>query len=196
MTDKITLRRDLRATRAAFVAQLNAAQRRKLETDLAANLLAHIGNMSGKVVASYAALGDEIGPGLIDQRIALACGTTLYPRVSADQLTLTFHHCAATELQPGYKAILEPAVTMPQLRPDIVLVPLVGVDRSGNRIGQGAGHYDRALHVLRLSLASYPPVLAIGLAWDVQLIDNAATDPWDQPLDALITPSGCLGFSA
>jgi 5-formyltetrahydrofolate cyclo-ligase len=61
----------------------------------------------------------------------------------------------------------------------------VGVDRQGNRIGQGAGHYDRALQSLR---ADGSP-RTIGLAWDVQLVESVPADPWDQPLDYVITPS-------
>ena len=56
---------------------------------------------------------------------------------------------------------------------------------AGNRIGQGQGHYDRALARLRESGA----VRTIGIGWDVQVWDSGIpADPWDVPLDAVATP--------
>ncbi len=70
-------------------------------------------------------------------------------------------------------------------------MPLLAVDRRGTRLGQGGGHYDRTLATLRAA----GPVLAVGMAWDCQLVDALPTDPWDEPLDALATPSGWRDFA-
>jgi 5-formyltetrahydrofolate cyclo-ligase len=48
------------------------------------------------------------------------------------------------------------------------------------RLGQGAGHYDRALSVL-------DNCTSIGVAWSVQQANILPTDPWDVPLDAVLT---------
>src|SRR3546814_13236270 len=85
----------------------------------------------------------------------------------------------------GPFGIRQPHGTAPEMRPHWIIVPLVGVDPVGNRIGQGAGHYDRALQSLRED----GRVTTIGLAWDVQLVDSIAADPLDQPLDILIPPT-------
>ena len=61
-----------------------------------------------------------------------------------------------------------------------MLVPLVAFDVQLMRLGQGAGHYDRALSVLGDSTA-------VGIAWSVQQTDNLPLDPWDMPLDAVLT---------
>jgi 5-formyltetrahydrofolate cyclo-ligase len=95
---------------------------------------------------------------------------------------------SANMLMPGLGGIPEPAADLPMVRPDLLLVPLLAVDRSGNRLGQGGGHYDRTLAALRAT----QPTIAIGLAWDVQLVDAVAAEPWDQPLDAIATPSAFL----
>ena len=72
------------------------------------------------------------------------------------------------------------------VRPSAVLVPLVAVDRAGNRIGHWRGHYDRALAALR----GDGGVRTIGLAWDVQLRDDTSpADAWDVPMDAVATPT-------
>ena len=55
-------------------------------------------------------------------------------------------------------------------------------DRRGNRLGQGAGQYDRAF-------AAHPAAWRIGVAWSVQQVDALAPDPWDVPLHAIVTES-------
>jgi 5-formyltetrahydrofolate cyclo-ligase len=69
------------------------------------------------------------------------------------------------------------------VRPDIILTPLLGFDHLLHRLGQGAGHYDRAF-------AALPGARRIGVAWSVQHVDPLPTDPWDVPLHAVITEQG------
>jgi 5-formyltetrahydrofolate cyclo-ligase len=80
----------------------------------------------------------------------------------------------------------QPAAECPALIPDLLFCPLVGFTVRGDRLGMGAGHYDRWL-------AEHPPQLAIGLAWDCQLVDHLPTEPHDRPLDAVITPTRLYG---
>lgn len=67
---------------------------------------------------------------------------------------------------------------------DLVLMPLVGVDLQGNRLGMGAGYYDKSL-----AQASRRPYL-IGVAHHCQQVESLPVDPWDIPLDALVTEQG------
>ncbi len=69
----------------------------------------------------------------------------------------------------------------------VILIPLLGFDAHGNRLGQGGGHYDRALARLRLRR----PWL-LGIAHDVQELPRIPTDVWDIPLDGIITPTRTL----
>lgn len=64
---------------------------------------------------------------------------------------------------------------------DLVLMPLVGVDLQGNRLGMGAGYYDKSL-----AQAARRPYL-IGVAHQCQQVESLPVDPWDIPLDALVT---------
>ena len=67
-----------------------------------------------------------------------------------------------------------------------MFVPLLAVDSRGNRLGQGGGHYDRALPALRDAGATI-----IGVGWAVQLVDgDLPIDPWDVPLDGFAAPEG------
>ena len=65
-------------------------------------------------------------------------------------------------------------------------MPLVGFTEQGDRIGQGGGFYDRWL-------AAHPDTLAIGMAWDVQKVDELPVEDHDMPLTAIITPTRIYG---
>ena len=72
---------------------------------------------------------------------------------------------------------------------EVVLVPLVAVDWSGNRLGHGAGYYDRTFAFRR---DSDHPVL-IGLAHRFQVIESIEPRPWDIPVDLVVTETGIFG---
>lgn len=72
---------------------------------------------------------------------------------------------------------------------DLVFLPLVGFDSLGNRIGMGAGYYDRCFEFRRHRQHWQRPLL-VGLAFDCQQADRIPTQPWDVPLDGIVTESG------
>ena len=90
----------------------------------------------------------------------------------------------------GAFGIHEPLPEAEELTPDVVLTPLLAFDRRGGRLGFGAGYYDATLEALR----SRGPVLAIGLAFETQEVDQVPTEPHDQRLDAVVTPAGIVRF--
>ena len=67
---------------------------------------------------------------------------------------------------------------------DLVIVPLVGSDRRGGRIGFGKGWYDRFFEEM-VAIGSRP--VKVGLAFGFQVLDRLPSDPWDQPLDMVVT---------
>ena len=67
---------------------------------------------------------------------------------------------------------------------DIVLLPLLGYTRNGDRIGTGGGWYDRSF-AFRLT-APTPPML-VGVGFACQQVDSCATQEWDVSLDAIAT---------
>ncbi|MZP29878.1 5-formyltetrahydrofolate cyclo-ligase [Heliobacterium undosum] len=92
------------------------------------------------------------------------------------------------DLQPGTWGILEPATVVP-VEPaslDLVIVPGVAFDRQGNRLGYGAGYYDRFLPSLR------PEAQKIALAFDLQIAHQICPDDHDIPMDWIITESGVI----
>ena len=74
------------------------------------------------------------------------------------------------------------------LTPTVVLIPLLAFDRHCFRLGYGGGHYDRTLETLR----GQQQVIAIGLAFDIQEVEEVPVCSYDQQLDWILTPSGAI----
>jgi len=72
-----------------------------------------------------------------------------------------------------------------------VLVPLVAFDDAGNRLGMGAGYYDRSFAFRR---AAPSPPLLVGVGYEFQRVPALAAQPWDVPLDAVLTERGLQRF--
>jgi 5-formyltetrahydrofolate cyclo-ligase len=90
------------------------------------------------------------------------------------------------QLEPGAWGILEPSQPRPLTGPiDLCLTPLLAFSPLGDRIGYGAGHYDRFL-------ASRSDTPAIGLAFEVQAFPWLPSDPHDRRLDAIVTEGRVL----
>ena len=68
---------------------------------------------------------------------------------------------------------------------DTIFIPIVAFDRKGARIGMGAGYYDRALASLSHQVSTRPKL--IGLAHHFQEQRDLNPEPWDIPLDAILT---------
>ena len=75
---------------------------------------------------------------------------------------------------------------------DVIICPLVAVDKDGNRMGMGGGFYDTTLGNSYRSGAKKP--LKIGWCYDFQVVEQLERQSWDVPLDAIITPSGLRWF--
>ena len=88
-----------------------------------------------------------------------------------------------TVLRPGSFGLSEPDAAEPEVTPRIVFAPLLAFDRLGNRIGWGAGFYDRTLARLRAK----GPVSAVGVAYAAQELAEVPASAHDQPLDWIAT---------
>jgi 5-formyltetrahydrofolate cyclo-ligase len=77
---------------------------------------------------------------------------------------------------------------------DLIVIPLVGVDAAGRRLGMGGGFYDRALE-FRRRRRHWPGPHLVGLAFDCQRTETGFAEPWDVNLDSLATESGLRHYS-
>ncbi len=169
----------MRARRAAFLASLDEEARTAHLAVLAARLLEQLG--TARTAAAYVATGGEIDPyPFIDAADARGLAIAL-PCIAARDGPMTFRRWRPGQpLVTGALRIPEPLPDSPVVAPDLILTPLVGFDRAGGRLGQGAGFYDRVF-------ADLPEARRIGLAWSVQEAASLLLDPWDVPLHAVAT---------
>ncbi|HBK99569.1 MAG TPA: 5-formyltetrahydrofolate cyclo-ligase [Microcoleaceae bacterium UBA10368] len=93
-------------------------------------------------------------------------------------------------LHTGIYGILEPLPDAPKIdqsEVDLILIPALGCDLRGYRLGYGGGYYDRML-----SKAEWESKVAIGMIFEFALIAQLPVDSWDQPLHGICTESGHL----
>jgi len=73
---------------------------------------------------------------------------------------------------------------------DVVVLPLVGFDAQGNRLGMGAGYYDRALRRRLDTSQKWRRPRLVGVAYACQELPAIPASPWDVPLDLVVTERG------
>lgn len=74
---------------------------------------------------------------------------------------------------------------------DVILLPLVGIDQRGFRMGQGGGFYDTTLEYC-IGNADRPKLIGVGFS--CQMVEALPTDPWDMQLDAFVSELGIKEF--
>jgi len=186
LADKVALRRLGRERRQAFVESLSTEEQARHGEALADVLDPYL--TVSRITGGYYPMPSEISPLPALAKAASTGAITAFPAFADHQSPFRF--LAGEPVETGPWAVLQPALDAPQVFPDLVLVPLVAVDRSGTRLGQGKGHYDRVLDGLRQHGA-----LLIGVGWRVQMLDaSIPIDPWDVPLDGFASPDGLVMF--
>lgn len=146
----------------------------------------------GAIVSGYMPFKSEFNPLPLMRKLAAAGATLALPVVVGRGHPLILRRWAFGEpLGAGVWGIREPLPDAPEIVPDIMLVPLAAFDRSGHRIGYGAGYYDMTIaKVAAAKSASKPaskPVLAVGLAYAMQEIGKVPAMPHDVRLDLVLT---------
>ncbi|MEM9842233.1 MAG: 5-formyltetrahydrofolate cyclo-ligase [Pseudomonadota bacterium] len=142
----------------------------------------------GPVVAAYLPIGSEIDPRPLMTKLAAADAKLALPCVQDDGSMVYRAYRRGDMLEQRPFGLLEPNPEVPEVSPTLVLTPLLGFDRSGNRIGYGKGHYDRALAKLR----EQGRVFVCGLAFWGQEVDAVPAEPHDVPLDWVMTERGSI----
>lgn len=135
-------------------------------------------------LSGYWPLRDELDPRPILSALASRGQRLCLPVVVESGAPLVFRGWRPdVSLEPADFGTQVPGADCPVLEPEILLVPLLAFDRRGHRLGYGGGFYDRTL----ASLRGRRPVLAVGLAFAAQEVDEVPVEPGDQPLDRIVT---------
>jgi len=148
------------------------------------NILLRDRFISAHHILSYAAVNGEVPP---EQLLRGLEATVYLPKIVDYGRCLMDFYSANQPLIENQYGIVEPkGEGSPKAveNIDVVLLPLVGFDQSGNRLGMGAGYYDRAFEPL-LDQPQRP--LLIGLAHPFQEVKSITPDSWDHPIDVILT---------
>jgi 5-formyltetrahydrofolate cyclo-ligase len=188
MQSQTELRRDLRAKRRA----LSPAEQRAHAGNLARLLGKHPAFLHARRVAAYWAADGELNPfplfRLAHARHKHCHLPVLRPHPTRKLWFLDYRF--DEPLTKNVYGIPEPALRSGRIRLpwalDLLLMPLVGFDANCNRLGMGGGFYDRTLAYLRLRRCWRRPLL-IGIAHECQRVERMETNPWDVPLDLVVT---------
>lgn len=190
VNDKIVLRRELRRLRA----ELSPAYR-----DAAAHALVRFARRwirRGKRIGAYVATGSELNLEPL-MHAAITSGASVYlPVLPGRGRRLWF-----TRLQQKDRWYLNrykiPEYEGPRHRAerlDVLLIPLIGVDATGHRLGQGGGFYDATLAFRTRRRITHKPLL-VGVAFECQRVEAVPREHWDVRLDGLLTERGFIRFA-
>jgi 5-formyltetrahydrofolate cyclo-ligase len=139
---------------------------------------------AGMIVSGFMPLKTEINPLPLMRSLAAQGARLALPAIDGRGKPLIMRAFAfGDELASGQWGIREPKADTPDVAPDVLLVPLLAFDRTGHRIGYGAGYYDMTIAGLR----AMKPVVAVGIAFAAQEIGEVPVTPRDARLDLVLT---------
>lgn len=182
---KAALRVTARAARATISAEARAAAAEAA----ARHFFAGFDLPAFAIVAAYWPIRDEFDCKPILIRLMDSGQPVCLPVTNGDDpLTMRLWR-VGDPLEPSGFGTMAPLESAPIVEPDIVLVPLLGFDAKGHRLGYGKGHYDRTI-----ALMTKRPRL-IGLAYASQQLDLVPFAQHDMPLDGIVTETGYRSFA-
>lgn len=182
------LRRRLRQQRRALGRQAQRQAARGLHRQLAQHPLFR----RARHIALYLPNDGEIDPRPLLRAAQRRGKATYLPVLSPwPRSKMVFQRITAGEaLRPNRFGIAEPRRNHARQRKiwalDLILLPLVGFDRYGGRLGMGGGFYDRSLAYRKMRKNWHKPTL-LGLAHECQQVDRLELASWDMPLQATVT---------
>jgi 5-formyltetrahydrofolate cyclo-ligase len=182
---KAALRASAQKKRASFHPGLRA----EAATSAMAHFFANVELEPHEIVAGYWPIRDELDCRPIVAKLMDKGQPVCLPVVRGDDepLELRLWQDGAPLYEAGF-GTLAPEASAPKVTPDVILVPLLGFDKAGTRLGYGGGYYDRTL----AALPRLPRL--IGFAFALQEVDHIPRAPHDVPLDAIVTEEGLTRF--
>ncbi|MGI8395724.1 5-formyltetrahydrofolate cyclo-ligase [Agrobacterium deltaense] len=182
----------LRGERLAARDALTLAERQEKSQSITAHGASDIPFAPGTVISGFMPIRSEADTRPLMEALRTRGGRLVLP-VVLDRETIVFRAFETdTPLVKTGFGTTGPGEDEEVLDPDILLVPLSVFDGKGQRVGYGAGHYDRA--IARLHARGRQPVL-VGVAFDCQEVPSVPAEPHDVSLHAILTESGLRWFS-
>jgi 5-formyltetrahydrofolate cyclo-ligase len=180
-----------RERRASLIAQrqaLSQPERQRLQPRIIGLLAERFPELRSGIIGFYWPIRGEIGLHHLIRDLIEAGASAALPVVVGKKEPLEFRVWQpGAPLERGVWNIPIPAARQ-VVNPTAVLVPLVGFDEQGYRLGYGGGYYDRTL------AASDPKPVAIGVGYEFGRLATIHPQPHDAPMDAIVTEVGARRF--
>jgi len=159
-------------------------ERRANDARMTEAMLAAFGNLAGKIVGFYWPMKGEFDPRVFVHRLRERGSRSALPVVVQKAAPMSFREWwPGVETDPGVFGLPVPR-NSPTLIPEVVLMPPVGFDAQGYRLGYGGGYFDRTLASLS------PQPLKIGVGRESSRIETIHPQPHDIPMDYVVTEAG------
>ena len=173
-------RQEITAARQALPAALHREKSRAVER----HLDGFFASLAALLVGIYWPIRHEFDPLPFARRLIAAGGAVALPVVVGEEMPLEFRRWSpGARMEKGVYDIPYPAEG-PAVAPAALVVPLLGFDEAGYRLGYGAGFYDR-------TLASYgAKPLAIGVGFELGRLSTIQPQPHDIAMDYILTEAG------
>jgi 5-formyltetrahydrofolate cyclo-ligase len=147
--------------------------------------------LRGAIVSGFMPLKSEINPLPILRHLADAGARLALPCIAGRGKPLIMRAYAfGDEFARGQWGIREPLPSAAEVDPDILIVPLAAFDKTGNRIGYGAGYYDMTINALRAKKT----ITTIGIAFAAQQFPAVPATERDERLDLVLTEKETFDF--
>jgi len=169
---------------------LSKEQRQLASTKARDNFFDEINPPQKSIVALYWPIGDELDCRGIIEKLQNKGHQVCLPCIEGKDQPLIFREFSGEEnlVSAGF-GTSEPNRGAKTLQPDLIVLPLLGFDKNGNRLGYGKGFYDRTIAAMAKKSEPKKPELC-GLAFSVQEFEKIPTNAHDVPLTRIISENG------
>lgn len=175
----------LRAVASAAVAALGP-ERAGLDAAIAAAIIASVEFGKAEQLLAYKGLADEVPVEAVIEAADQGGKSVFLPRVGSRGIEF-WQWRPGESLTPSGLGVAEPSSELaPRQAPSLVLVPGRAFDRSGNRLGRGGGHYDRAL------AGFWEGATTVGAAYGCQVLESVPVGPDDRRVAYLVSEQGMI----
>ena len=174
---KTAIRKEVLVERDRIPPELRSAKSREIEE----RLFALSEFISSQVILFFASFRSEVQTGHMIRRALISGKRVILPRAAGTELVLYEIRDFDRDTAPGAWGISEPMITKPVALKaiDLIIVPGAAFDEQGNRLGYGAGFYDKLLSAFAKT--------TVALAFDAQIVPAIPVDSYDVPVHKIVT---------
>ncbi|MGI4850589.1 MAG: 5-formyltetrahydrofolate cyclo-ligase [Janthinobacterium lividum] len=189
---KNIIRDRMKKSREDYFKSLSESGKSQLNKELIKNILTLIpANMNGPIAVFWPMTYEpDIRP-IFDKILSMG-RKVLLPVIQGPRTSLIFRNWKTGDrLQESNTKTMEPLLKSTIYEPEVLLIPLLGFDNRGHRLGYGAGHYDRTLMQFYKKKLN---ILTIGVAYEMQHVNELPIGSYDQPLHWVATEEKIYKF--